>query len=333
MAKKIVTLLLAITLTLSVTACSGKEDTNTSADGNGVQAEEELETSTEESETSGEESTEEESEEEESTDEAEENAGQVEGLDALEAAKEKMASVSNVEGQMVMEMGMKISEEGESDSPEMNMHTTMDMVCFNDPRKIKMVMNMSIPGVGSTEQSIYGEVEEDGTAIMYMYDGTDWTKQVAGTADMEQYYAYNSMLSFISDGQEYTFVGMEEVDGANAYKYSAVMSEEEAREAILSSGGLDAMGLGMDAAQMDSLLEDLGEIVEYVWIDEASLYPVKYETDMTAVMDTLMTSVIASMGEEAEGLSMNITKMTMSMTCFNFNSATDFTIPEEAKQD
>lgn len=337
MAKKIVTLILAITLTLSVSACSGKDDTNTPADSGEVQTEEEPEASGEENQDSQEESTEEESTDQESGEEGnvdgtEANAGLAEGEDAFAAAQEKMESVTSMEGQMLMEMGMDISADGESQS--FDIMTTMDMVCFTEPLKIKMTMNMSIPGLGSTEQSIYGEAAEDGTTVAYMYDGTNWSKQVTDTAGLEQYDASRSMLSFMDDGAEFTLVGMEEVDGVNAYKYSRVMTGEAAKEAVLSSGGMDSLaGLGLSSSQMDGILDDLGEVVEYIWIDEASLYPVKYETDMTEVMNTMVSAMIENMGEEAEGMSMGITNMKMSLTCFNFNNATDFTIPEEAKQD
>lgn len=53
--------------------------------------------------------------------------------------------------------------------------------------------------------------------------------------------------------------------------------------------------------------------------------------DMTAIMDGLMGKILETAGGEEAGLTMSIPKMTISMTCSNFNSATDFTIPEEAK--
>ena len=79
------------------------------------------------------------------------------------------------------------------------------------------------------------------------------------------------------------------------------------------------------------MLDGLGEMTEYVWIDEATLYPVKYEVDMTDIMDALMVNLVEAMGEQAQGMSINIPKMKMTMECSNFNNATDFTIPEEAK--
>lgn len=251
-------------------------------------------------------------------------------VDAIAAAQENVNSVASMEAQMVMEMDMKVSAQGEEQSIESI--TTMDMVYFNDPLKIKMDMTIDMGELGSVSQSIYGDAAEDGNYMMYLYDGASWTSQVVGKVDLEEYDARSNMLSLIEDGTVYTLEGMEQVDGANAYKYANVMEGEEMKEALLSSGALDSLSsLGLDATQMDGMLDGLGTITTYVWIDEATLYPVKYEMDMTDVMDTLMVNMIEAMGEQAQGMTINIPKMKLSMTCFNFDNATDFTIPDEAK--
>lgn len=187
---------------------------------------------------------------------------------------------------MLMEMNMEVSADGQTQSVESV--TTMDMAFFSDPRKIKVEMNVDLGEAGSVQQSIYGEVAEDGAATLYQYDGTSWHSQQAGVADMAQYDAGSSMLSFIDDGSVYTLEGMEEVNGANAYKYACVTSGEDAKQQLLSAGALDSLtSLGMDMNQLEGLMDDIGELTEYVWIDEVSLYPVKYETDMTQIMDKL----------------------------------------------
>ena len=58
----------------------------------------------------------------------------------------------------------------------------------------------------------------------------------------------------------------------------------------------------------------------------------KYEMDMTAVMQKLMDNIMAAAPEAANAeASISFTKFKMSMTCSNFNEATDFEIPAEAK--
>ncbi len=306
MKKKFLTLVLAVMLT--VTACGGK-DTSTSAESKEAQKEESAASS--------------EGEEAEEADEPEE-------VDALTAAMENMSSVTNMEGQMVMEMDIEIAADGQSQS--IASVITMDMTVFDDPMKLKVEANADMGEEGSVQQTIYGEVTEDGTATIYIYDGEEWYSQVVGVADMMQYDAGSSMISLIDNESMYKLEGMEKVNGASAFKYACVTSGEEAKQQILSTGALDSFAsLGFDLNQLETNWGDIGELTEYVWIDKASLYPVKYEVDMTRIMDALVSSMIASLGEQAEGLEMSVSKMKVSMTCSNFNNAADFTIPEEAK--
>lgn len=208
--------------------------------------------------------------------------------------------------------------------------TTMDMACFNDPLKIKMEMTIEVAGE-SQEMSVYGE-EEDGTYMMYVYDGSSWQSQEVERTDLGEFDARDSMLSSIGDGSVYTAEGEEQIDGANAYKYSYVMTEEETKQAVLSSGALDQLSsLGIDESQIEGMLSGLGDITTYVWIDAETLYPIRYEMDMTDVMDALMVSMVEAIGEQAEGLSMNVPKMEIIMTCSNFNNVADFSVPDEAK--
>lgn len=311
MKKKFLILILAVMLT--VTACGGK-DTSTSAESKEEQTEENAVSS------EGEEEAEEEAEE----------ADAPEQVDALTAAMENMSSVTNMEGQMVMEMDAEIAADGQSQS--IAFVITMDMTVFDDPMKLKVEANADMGVEGSVQQTIYGEVTEDGTATIYMYDGEEWYSQVVGVADMMQYDAGSSMISLIDNESIYKLEGMEKVNGASAFKYSCVMSGEEAKQQILSTGTLDSLAsLGLDLNQLENLWGDVGELTEYVWIDKASLYPVKCEMDMTRIMDALVSNMVASLGEQAEGLEMSVSKMKISMTCSNFNNAADFTIPEEAK--
>ncbi len=309
MKKRVLTLLLAGMLVLSATACGSADGDSASA--SPVQTEAEAEAPAEaEAETKA----------AEETEPAEEE-------DVFEKALENARNVESMELQMVMDMSMQASQDGEEQSADFVMN--MDMACINDPFKLKMETTVD---AGTGEEpvtiSIYGEVGEDGTATAYMNDGTGWQSQTVGKTDLVQYDASANMLGSIDTGSEYTADGMEEVDGANAYKYAHTMSGEEAKEAILSSGALDSLtSAGIDPSQFESAMGDIGELTEYIWIDEATLYPVKYEIDMTEVMAAMMDSVLESMGDEAEGVSMSFSKMKMTMHFSNFNSVEDFEMP------
>lgn len=310
MKKKVVALILTGVLAMSATACGDKSSADANASVNtDVQAG--------------------------AQDTAEPASEAQPDVDPMEEAMKNMESVTNMEAQMIMDMDMTISAEGQEEAVESN--TTMDMVCFTDPLKIKMDMTVDMGEQGSANTQVYVMPSENGTYNVYMYDGQSWTSQEVTESDMAasglaDYDARSSMLNYIGDGSKYTQEGTEQIDGGNAYKYSYVLTEEELKDQMKESGALDSVSqLGLDVSQVDSMLDGLGDVTAYVWIDEATMYPVKYEMDMTTVMDSLMKNMVEAMGDQAEGVSMSVPEMKVVMTCSNFNNATDFTVPDEAQ--
>ncbi len=310
MKKKVVALILTGVLAMSATACGDKSSADANASVNtDVQAG--------------------------AQDTAEPASEAQPDVDPMEEAMKNMESVTNMEAQMIMDMDMTISAEGQEEAVESN--TTMNMVCFTDPLKIKMDMTVDMGDQGSANTQVYVVPSENDTYNVYMYDGQSWASQEVTESDMAasglaDYDARSSMLNYIGDGSKYTQEGTEQIDGGNAYKYSYVLTEEELKDQMKESGALDSVSqLGLDVSQVDSMLDGLGDVTAYVWIDEATMYPVKYEMDMTTVMDSLMKNMVEAMGDQAEGVSMSVPEMKVVMTCSNFNNATDFTVPDEAQ--
>lgn len=57
----------------------------------------------------------------------------------------------------------------------------------------------------------------------------------------------------------------------------------------------------------------------------------QYEADITKAADALTAGMAKSIEEWPEGMSMNISEVKIKMTCFHYNEATEFSIPDEAK--
>ncbi len=247
------------------------------------------------------------------------------GKDPLAAAMENMSKVESMDAKMVMEMDMTAGDQ------TLETVTTIDTSLFTEPMRLKVDMTMDMSGYGDVGMEIYAEEAEDGTLVMYQYDGMDWSTQNVTTDDLVQYDVSGSMDAYIASASNFKQEGTEQVGGASAYKYTGVITGDSMQDVMMSSGALDSLGtqMNMDEAQMEELLS--GDIAVTLWIDEENLYPVQYDMDMTEVMDGLMGKILEAAGNDAAGLTMSIPKMTISMTCGNFNSATDFTIPEEAK--
>ena len=269
-----------------------------------------------------------------STVQDEKSDSQKNDVDPFVTAKKNMADVSSLNGKMTMEMNMVLEAGGETQTFETV--TSTDMTYFSDPLHMKADVTVDSGENGTISTTIYAEAEEDGTYTMYQTDGTSWQSQSVPLDYLSQYNASNNMAEYLNDSYPYEEDGTEQIYGKNAYKYTAVLTGNEIKQALESSGALDTFGssLGMDESQLEGMTDDLGNMPVSLWIDEESLYPVKYEIDMTSIMDKLISSITESMAEEEDaGLSMKIPKMTLSMTCSDYNAAKDFTIPEEAKAD
>ena len=249
-------------------------------------------------------------------------------VDPLAAAMANMENAESMDAKMVMDMDMEVAGE------TLETATTINASVFNDPMRMKADMTMDMGGYGDVSLSVYAETAEDGTIVMYMYDGMDgWYSQEVTTNDLSQYDVSSNMDSYISCATSFKQEGTEQTEGVSAYKYTGVITGEAMQEVMLSSGALDSLStqMSLDESQIKDMLSDLGDIAVTLWIDEESLYPVRYDMDMTAIMDGMIGKMLETLSDGTEELTMSIPKMTISMTCSNFNNATDFTIPEEAK--
>lgn len=252
-----------------------------------------------------------------------------EEVDPFAAAQENMKIITSLDASTVMEMDMVVSANGEEQSVESV--TTMDMSCIYDPLQMSMDMTVDAGAAGSMSTSIYIETTDD-ACMAYVNDGSGWQSQEISVYDIDQYDFSTDMGLYITGDYNFQAEGKDEVNGASAYKYTGSITGDEMKELMLSSGAFDSVGqLGIDTSQIDSMLDGPGDLRIDLWIDEATLYPVKYEIDMTEQMNTLMSNMIDAMGEQAEGLSMSFPKMVISMTCTNYNSVTEIAVPEGAK--
>lgn len=250
--------------------------------------------------------------------------------DLLTAAQDKMKDVTSLNGKMVMEMDINVGMGGETQS--MQTTTTTNMSCFYNPTRFKMDMAMDLGEAGSTNMEIYAETTEDGTCTLYLGDGTSWQTQTVEMGDLAQYDAANKMTESMRSSYNFQDVGTEQVDGKDARKFTGAIKGDDMKDAVLSSGVMTSLSaLGIDASKMADMLQDIDEIPITLWIDEADSYPVKYEMDMTSVMNSVISALLESIGEQTEGVTMEFTKMHLIMTCSDFNAATEFSIPDAAK--
>ena len=242
----------------------------------------------------------------------------------IATALEKINAVKSLEATMVMEMDMSLM--GQS----METETAMNMVCFNDPMKLKADMTMDMGELGSFTMNMYAAMDGDNYTV-YMNDGSAWTSETVDMSYLQQYDAQESMNLYLESGDDYTLEGTEEINGSTANKFTGVIRGEALEEVLAASGATSSLESSVGDLDLSELYSDLGDLPITVWVDQESSYPVRYAMDMTELMQGIMEKSMAAAGGEGDiSGTLTVDKGSLIMDCFNFDNATDFEIPAEA---
>lgn len=243
--------------------------------------------------------------------------------DPLVAATEKLAGLKSLDAQTIMEM--EISVQGQTVTSK----TTMDITSFSDPLKMKIEVTSEAAGA-SQKASIYAEGEKDAYTIYTSADGTNWAKASATEADLLQYDAKASLVEYLALSSDFKEAGTETLDAGEATKYTGVIGSDGIEAVIGSSGALDTLSSsGITDEQLKTMFKDMKDMPVTLWLDKATGYPVKYDIDMTDVMAAIAKGILTATGQPEDAMA--FTKTTISITQSNFDKATDFEIPAEAK--
>lgn len=244
--------------------------------------------------------------------------------DVIKQAQENMAGVTSMRYTMTMDMEM--TAEGE----DVNITTDLTADYIVDPMAMKMDMVMDLGEMGSMTTTSYA-VKEDSEYVLYT--GMDygdgqmtWIKQtLGGLADLEQYNAQANLDLYLKSAESFKENGTETINGSAATRYDGVISKEALEEVLASSGMMDYLDqMGMD--ETSAMLQNMDDLPISIWVDDESLLPVKYEMDMSAMMQSMMDSVAAD-----EDVDVTIGKVFVSMTVTDYNSVESIQLPAEAQ--
>ncbi len=242
-------------------------------------------------------------------------------------AQATMETVNSMKSVMTMDMGMSAGEE--------SMETTTEATIVTIEEPLKMQMDISASMGEETVQDMQMFVAEaDGQLVSYMNVSGQWYAVPMDASELEQYNAEENMDLYLGNITSFSAVGEEDINGTKATKITGVITGDAMEEAIESSGALDSVsGMGISEEEVEAMYADLGDLPISLWID-AEGYVVKYEMDMSAMMQTIMDKAMAAVAEQAGGnaedVSIDISKMLITMVYSDFNAVEDIEIPAEA---
>lgn len=169
--------------------------------------------------------------------------------------------------------------------------------------------------------------ETEDAFMSYMnLDGT-WYAVPMDMDELDQYNAEENMDLFLENITSFSAAGEEDINGTKATKITGVITGDAMQEAIESSGAMNSVeSLGVSEEEVEAMYADLGDLPISLWID-ADGYVLKYEMDMTAMMQSVVEKAMAEEGGDAV---VQLTKMMITMVCSDFNAVPDIEIPAEA---
>lgn len=260
------------------------------------------------------------------------DTGDMSAEELLQASVTKMENVNSLDASILMDIAMTSSGE------TLTATTTTETTTFAQPFKMRLEMTMDMVAAGqssSVTSTMYMEEGEDGY-LLYIGDGTEWNRQTVEMEAMEQYDSINAASLYLESMTEMEITGTEEVNGEEAYKIEGIIDADGLDEVLTNSGALSSLGdfEGMEETFTD-LYKDLGNLPITVWVSTGATYPLRYQMDMSEVLQNLMNNLRASLSAEdtelASSLNFTIETYTVDATMSNFDAAGNFEIPDEAK--
>lgn len=242
----------------------------------------------------------------------------------LTQAKESMAAVESMAAEMTMEMDMSMGGE------TIETTTLARIRSQQDPLKMAMDMSMVMSDGTEIDQMQMYAVEVDGHLHTYMSMADAWYAETLELEELSQYNAEENMDLYLDHITNFKSAGQENINGTQATKISGVITGDAMEEAIAGSGlTASAQSMGISEEMMTSMYDELGDLPISLWID-AEGYVLKYEMDMTEMMQKIMDESLKAMGASETDIQMDIEKTSITMVCSDFNAVEEIEIPEEA---
>ena len=220
---------------------------------------------------------------------------------------------------------------------KVDMNLDINAVYFKDPMKMKMDMkvvnNAADEGEKEMTASMYFMKEEDNYA-MYMGMEDTWTKTTMSKDDEQ----YKELIEMLDKGMTSTDDSFSDLyTKADTQPKDQTMLElkitgEKLAEEIEKSGA-DTSALESAGASLD-MIKQLGEIPISMGVDNDNVYWKSVSVDMKDIIQSVFNTVLEQykgMLGEGKEISMSVDKCQMELTYDNYNKATDFELPEEAK--
>lgn len=247
--------------------------------------------------------------------------------EVLTKAQEAMADVTSMGYDMTMDLSMG----AEGETLAISTVTRADTVLSPLAMKAEMEMDLGDLG-GTTSMTIYAK-EQDGSYLTVVGAPDEagkmtWqSSSMDALGELENLSGTDSLQLYLDSIQNFTQGESETVNGVEATRYDGVILGEDLSEVIAASGALsqlDSLGMG----EMSDLFTGMGDLPVSLWIAKETYYPVKYEMDLTEMMQSILDKTLSE--QLGADIGLTVEQAALSMTIRDINQVGEIEIPAEA---
>ncbi len=271
----------------------------------------------------------------------------------VEAALTKLQRVESMEATMTMDMEVELLR------LKWSAQTTLDMVTFRDPMKIRADMMMDLGLFGSSELQVYARETEEAYQL-FVNDGKRWNDQEVQADQLKRYDGKKMMETYLGQLENLVKDGEEKLFGGMADRYIGVVHNDGLKKVLLDTGSVEMLlkfleqdmlkPIGQFLRRNEEMIPELMDRAEdmevVLWIDRKTGYPVQCSMDITRMVNAAVEKFLEADadGEKSGGSflrkattkfwsQVKFTKTQILIQCEDFNNAEDFQIPMEALEE
>ena len=247
-------------------------------------------------------------------------------------AKENIVTAKSVRLHMTMDMAFDL--QGETTSMTMK----MDEACTQDPLSAEVNMTMDMGGLGKMDTTMY-LVQEGKEYVSYTKvsggilgdEDVGWSRSTIDVTDLKQYNAMDNAKLYLDVLNSFQSAGKEAIGSHNTIRYDGKVTGQDISKMLDTLGdNVSSMLSTADASTMADLFSQLDGIPMSVWIDQKTALPVRYEMDLSGMVNQLMSTMINALGSlSSEAVDFQVSKARVTVECSDYNAVAPITVPQE----
>lgn len=248
------------------------------------------------------------------------------------AAKENIVTTKSARLHMTMDMAFDL--QGETTSMTMK----MDEACTQDPLSAEVNMTMDMGGLGKMDTTMY-LVQEGKEYVSYTKvsggilgdEDVGWSQSTIDVTDLKQYNAMDNAKLYLDVLNSFQSAGKEAIGSHNTIRYDGKVTGQDISKMLDTLGdNVSSMLSTADASTMADLFSQLDGIPMSVWIDQKTALPVRYEMDLSSMVNQLMRTMINALGSlSSEAVDFQVSKARVTVECSDYNAVAPITVPQE----